>query len=716
MRWIPRQPVELDLPVEREAVAGGTLLVLWRRRRFIAGCLGLVLLASFVVATLTPLVYTSEALVQVDFGREQSGAASPGGGGIQVDPNALVEGEARLIRSQAVARRVITSLGLDRDPAFAAGPGFLSRLTSIFRASEVDTDRIAELIATRLLERLSVKNDSRSYLIAVSYTSVDPTRTAEIANAFAEEYLQARMEGSVDAARRTTAWLAAQVREARVALAAAEENIVSFRSESGFVEVGAEGGDVSQNQFRDAIAQLENARLARVMAESRLGKARDTVKAGYLPEPSESVDAGILQRLAEAEALAGRTVAETRIAYGARHPNAERAAAAHAAVKERLDAEVKRILSSLETNVSAMQATERSLQARVIQLQRMAMESKAREARIKSLQAEAAAQRERLRTLTENFERTRALSELKPTVASIALTAKATSIPSGPNRLLIMILAAAGGASLGATLALLMERQDRGFRDAGQIEGDRGPRCLATIPELSRMDSPVEWALFFDAVRRLAANLGLFGASAPGTVLVASAGPHEGKSVLVVALAKCLAEAGRSVLVIDTSPNPDGGGRHEAETSLEALLGGEESLDQGDTGAGIVLARRRLGLADGSPVFGEAFAHLILRARERYDTILIEAPPISLLSDAILAADNADTVVLVARWMNTRRAAAAAAFEALEHASAHVAGLVLTRTVEASSGSRRSTIRTGYIRRHLAMARRPALESSPCAS
>lgn len=716
---MPRQPIDLEspLPAQREAGIRDGLLVIWDQRRLVALLTALGLVCGSLVALLLERVYTAETLVQIDFGREPSAGPSQVGGGVQVDPNALVEGEARLVRSQTVARRVIDQLGLDSDPAFAGRSGILGRLLPAWSSgSPADPSSRADQTALTVLRQLSVKNDSRSYLITISYGSPDPVRSAAIANAFAEEYLKTRVEAAVEAAQHTSDWFGAQLRDARKALAEAEEGVVAYRNASGFVEASPEGSGVSQNQLRDVTAQLETATLARIVAEGRLRKAQDAVRAGYAPEPAEGSDSGLLQRLTEAEASAARAVAETRLAYGVRHPNYERAAAAQRAAREQLDVEIKRILAAHEASVVSARSTEASLQQRAETLKRAAIESKSREARLRALQGEAAALRERTRILAESYERSKALSELKPAVAKIILPAKISRVPSGPNRLLIIALATVGAVGAGIVAALLLNRRDRGFGDENDVALQTGQRCLATVPEVRPADSTLKWALFSEAVKHLAVNLGLGSASAQ-VVLVTSSMPREGKTILTVALAKHLAESGRQVLVIDASPGAARGQTEEVAT-LETLLDRPEGLSEADdAGERMRLVRRAGGVGDDAPIFGRALDRLIASARERYDIVLIEAAPIEFLADAVVLGRNVDLVVLAARWMSTPRARVAASLERLAASSARFAGIVLSRVdQDVTLGRRHMRTRASYFARHLQPAPKLAVEDGTCAS
>lgn len=149
-------------------------------------------MAGLLVSWL-PRQYSAEALVSPDFflreyNSKQATLAS-------VDGGVLVNSEARFISSPAMVRAVVKRLGLEHDPEFVAPSA------AIFRGLDWVKDAIlpesvvnspVERAASRVVKRLTVANNPRSYLISVSFTCSSPEKAAIITNAFALEYLRAK--------------------------------------------------------------------------------------------------------------------------------------------------------------------------------------------------------------------------------------------------------------------------------------------------------------------------------------------------------------------------------------------------------------------------------------------------------------------------------------------------------------------------------------------
>jgi Mrp family chromosome partitioning ATPase len=79
-----------------------------------------------------------------------------------------------------------------------------------------------------------------------------------------------------------------------------------------------------------------------------------------------------------------------------------------------------------------------------------------------------------------------------------------------------------------------------------------------------------------------------------------------------------------------------------------------------------------------SNVWGNGLEEFLESARKSHDLILIKAPPVLLMPDAIRLARLSDITILVARWRQTRFSAAANAIRMFRDAGIQPGGIVLT--------------------------------------
>jgi len=205
-----------------------TISAIWRRRWLILGIVVLSIAVTAGVLAKMERSYRSEAVIRLDFAREQPLSVQQQAQSLSVEASAIIESEARVIRSGVIARRVVTRLNLTSEPAFSPHRSLLHRALDLVGINVTQSSvPLTDRIVIELLNNLSVSNDSRSYLITISYVSSDPEIAASVANTFASEYLRSRSEAAISSAQHTSLWLAGQIEEKRAALAHVEKTIPS---------------------------------------------------------------------------------------------------------------------------------------------------------------------------------------------------------------------------------------------------------------------------------------------------------------------------------------------------------------------------------------------------------------------------------------------------------------------------------------------------------
>jgi capsular polysaccharide biosynthesis protein len=176
-----------------ERVVYDTLRMLWRHRSLIAAVFGIALAVLSVALAVTAPRYSGEAMIKLDFTRNEAVAGEKVQSTAAVDAAAVVDSAARIIRSRATVSAVVSALELDNDPAYtrlSLPARALSLFWSVFGLSAPTPH---DLAVTRLMKQITVTNDPRSYLITVAVTASDPQGAARLANWVASEYLRGRL-------------------------------------------------------------------------------------------------------------------------------------------------------------------------------------------------------------------------------------------------------------------------------------------------------------------------------------------------------------------------------------------------------------------------------------------------------------------------------------------------------------------------------------------
>lgn len=206
------------------------------------------------------------------------------------------------------------------------------------------------------------------------------------------------------------------------------------------------------------------------------------------------------------------------------------------------------------------------------------------------------------------------------------------------------------------------------------------PANLSTaLAVLSAPDSPAA-----EAFRALRANIKFAGGENPArAILLADAGAGAERPAIAANLAVALAQAGDATLLIDADLR---------QPSLHTLLGLRNEAGVGtflrDASGALPLQPTsipNLALLPAGPtppgpaelLASDRFRLLLRLAREAATFVIIDAPPVTAVADALSIAAAADGTLLVVRAGQTRRPAAQRAKEQLQRVGANLLGVVL---------------------------------------
>lgn len=146
------------------------------------------------------------------------------------------------------------------------------------------------------------------------------------------------------------------------------------------------------------------------------------------------------------------------------------------------------------------------------------------------------------------------------------------------------------------------------------------------------------------------------------SIVVASINPSEGKSVTALNLSWLLAQTdGVTALIIDSDLRMPSLADYlgiETDAGLSHILAGEATLKESI----IKLAPSGLHLLPGGEarndvaelISGPKFKEILREARELFDFVIIDAPPLGIFTDATVLIDHADGALLVVRANKTR--------------------------------------------------------------
>jgi tyrosine-protein kinase len=275
--------------------------------------------------------------------------------------------------------------------------------------------------------------------------------------------------------------------------------------------------------------------------------------------------------------------------------------------------------------------------------------------------------------------------------ATIVDPANLPTSPVSPKPVRNLALGFVLGMLSGVGLALVRDMLDTSVKapdDAvevtavpvlGEIAFDAAARQTPLITALSSHAPRVE------AFRVLRTNLQFVEVDHPDKVfVVTSAVPEEGKTTSAVNLAITMAQAGHRTLLIEGDlrrPKATNALGLDYAVGVTTVLLGKVSLDdaiQKHAESDLdVLASGSIPPNPAELLQSNAMADLLKQIRDRYDMVIIDAPPLLPVTDAALLASQADGALLVARYGKTTKDQLAQSVERLRQVDARPVGVVL---------------------------------------
>ena len=285
-------------------------------------------------------------------------------------------------------------------------------------------------------------------------------------------------------------------------------------------------------------------------------------------------------------------------------------------------------------------------------------------------------------------------AEEKYTGPEIRVVAPATipTIPSYPNIPVFAAIAAVMSLLVGMAVALLVSALERKRPSAKAVADDLGLRLFGSVPIPTRpwlisSSRRLSGAHFWEQIRRIRCVV-RGGSDSAIVAAVTSYLPNEGKSLVAASLARSIASSGSRTLLIDLDlrrPNAHkllGVPRNETAGLGEALCKkiktSEFAISADPSGTLFLLTGASNGINDVDVLASAQLKALLVRLKREFRTIILDTPPLGVVSDALNAVTLADTTVLVAESSIHIRENVTRAVEALESCAVAAGGLVVT--------------------------------------
>jgi capsular exopolysaccharide synthesis family protein len=644
-------------------------------------------------------------------------------GGLSNSDWTMMETQIQIARSPDVAQAVMARLGLERrmelmlaeresegatlNPALQPFARLLNLMPSDILvasglASEIvqlevaeDVDRARRSAMGFLAGGLNVRQSGNSRVLSLSFTASTAAEAARVANAFADAYIDQQLARKVGGTSRASAFLETRLQELEAELRAKEEEIKNYRAENELIETS--GRTLSEQELSQLSTELIQVRAERDDLQGRIRYIRSLRGQGdALETVGEILNSPLVAVLLQEHISLKRREAELLSTFGDRHPQVLSVRADLEGIVRQISGEADRYIASLENESSLLANREAAIREEM---------ARATDDNVRISQAmiglrELESERDNLRNLYNSFlvrytEAREQRQVIEPDARIIAY-AETPSAPSSRGLEFFLALGFVVSSALGVGLAYLRETLDRGLRTNGDVEQQLGLACLGQVPHLKsivgKRQRPHAYLLerprsaYAESIRSVATFLRMSNVDEPPRVIqVTSALPGEGKTTFAISLATLLAKSGQSTLLVDLDFHHPSVARElelRPDRCLVDYMVGDAAIDDiletSDFGLSVLPVRRAA--PDPAVLVGsQRMKQLVQAMRERFDYIVVDTPPLLLVSDPKTTSGLVDATLLLVRWQETAADKAANALRELDAVNARVAGAVLSQ-------------------------------------
>ena len=676
-----------------------------------------------VVKSLTP-TYTSTSIIVLS-ARQDSVVDLQEAYMHAAAADALIRSESDALHSRTLVNRVIDRENLIADPEFNVFirpvepdlltqwgldpylPKFVQRFLQSTPPdpSRLTPEQLKYNVATQVLRAYSVTSDPKTYSVDIAFTSTDAAKASRVANRFAAEYMASQIDERIASSDNAAIWLNPRLVELSKKVAQADRAVVEFREANHIVDLpSAQGEDntLALQQIQNLAQGLTAARTTRAhleAAQQEVSRLQDDPDRA-LSAPAVAA-APVVENLRIQEVTAGAQLASLLGTYGDRHPLVISAKNALQELRDRLQEEANRALKRLEVQMHEAQASEAQLQTRLDELTRIRGGESRLLPQLRQLESEQTAAKTVYDTFVQGLFRAVAQDGVPVPKGRIIQYADTVDFPTFPNLRIAMAVLFVAATMIAIAVVYALEAADKSFHSADQLEDSlhlpvlgltlRDPNASRRMTrgraQVSQRILAEPMSAMSETVRLAQTAIAFSRADRQSKiVMVTSAVPAEGKTTLALMMARQSAAAGKRTIVVEAemrrptfykelAPLPPKGLAEylRSQAALDDILG----IDA-PTGMHFIAACGQSKFSS-ELLASPRMAALLRELGTRYDLIILDTPPATIVADALQLGGVIDAAVLVVKWNSTPKHLVLDAAKKLRAANVPLVGAVITQ-------------------------------------
>ncbi len=668
--------------------------VMYRNRLILLSAIAICLAISALYLILTTPVYEAQASVKIE---EQSTrilktddnepTRNP------IDAERFLQTQLDIIRSRSVALAVARDQHLFGNTVFLRTMGEPVELkpSKILTPRQADEERILAILKKNM--GVSLPPDSR--VATISFRAPDPKFAARIADSFAESYIRTDLQRRYDASAYARQFITRQLADAKQQLERSERAALDYSSAQRLIDAsnGTEGKDGVASPRSLTVSRLVAVNSAYADAVEKRTQTEQKwrqAQGGQIMALPEVLANTAVQDLLQKRAEALADYQDQRQTRKEDFPSVMQAKAKLTAYDRQIDGLANNIRNSLRSQFEAAQRQEDAFRGQISGLEQATLGEQQRNVQLSILRRATDTSRSLYDTLLQRYRELNAEAGIQPNNIQLIDRAEVPTVPVSPRLVLTLLIGLFAGIVSGIAAAFAVEHLNDTVRSGEEIDRRVGLPFLGSVPiaqgavgdNLLDRKSPISEA--YSSIRTallMSTQTGL-----PPILAFTSIQAGEGKTTTGFATATGLGRINKRVIIIDCDLRRPAlhkgfGLKNEAGVSnyLASLAPVGDLIRTTEYDNVWAITCGDIPPNPTELLSGPRLPDLLRDLRDRFDVVIVDAPPILGLADAVIIGTQADGIVLVMESGRNYHGGLRTALGRLRKAGAHLVGAILTK-------------------------------------
>ena len=334
------------------------------------------------------------------------------------------------------------------------------------------------------------------FWLEIGVSSRSPEKSAQIANAVADAYIEDQEEVKRQANRIGSKWLQERLRELSGQSAAADQAVVESKQQNNIVS--AAGKRMDEQNLADLNTRLVDARTHTSDALARLTRIESIIRSW---DPKATLDASVSDELSNTILInlrqqyldLSRREAEYSAKYGRDHQAVVNLRNRLRELRTSAFDEVRRIAETFKSDYAIAKQRQTEVENQLNQVISETQTANKAQARLRELEGAAATYHSLYESFLQRYTGAVQQDTFPLPEARLTSLASALAIKVKPKPIIIFPLFFIGGIALGVGVGFLRDLMDRVFRTRNQVQSLLQIPCIATVPLLKTSASRRTW-------------------------------------------------------------------------------------------------------------------------------------------------------------------------------------------------------------------------------